>query len=354
MACEALHPVFVVCDTNVFVRETHLLRKKGGPQLIRLLGAVKGHLVVPDVCHQEYIEQTRLAAAEEHRQIRVSLSKLETLTGSVTALTLLEDPAVDRRTLARLEMLRALVHPVVQTKELLAAAGVRSLAKKRPASSTDPAYKDCLIWESLLTLPPGSEVWLVSKDLRAFFENGQFAAELEEEAHALGLRVRGVKDLGDVIQALQASNPTLDLAALSAHDLVEPSVEARVPDSALVGSESPPRTAIPHLPPPDSAEHQATLIGSRLGDAQQTVRAQEQRVFGYIAYLGDASKAQLFAALEQSGLAPAVAHNIAERLALVGLVQDTGHHYIVSDRELALAAASLVETDIIALLGRGR
>ena len=346
--------MFVICDTNVFVRETHLLRKKGGPQLIRLLGAVKGYLVVPDVCLQEYIEQTRMAVAEEQRQIRASLSKLKTLTGSVSALTILDDPAVDRRTLAWLEVLRALVHPVVQTKELLAAAGVRSLAKKRPASSNDPAYKDCLIWESLLTLPPGSEVWLVSKDLRAFFENGQLAAGLAEEAQARGLRVRGVKDLGEVIQALEAGNPALDFAALSAYDLVEPSIEAQVPDLALVDSNSPPRTTISDQPPLASAEDQTALVGSRLGDAQQTVRAQEQRVFGYIAYFGDASKAQIFAALEQSGLAPAVVHNIAERLALVGLVQDTGHHYIVSDRELALAAASLVEADIIALLGRGR
>jgi hypothetical protein len=346
--------LFVVCDTNVFVRETHLLRKKGGPQLIRLLGAINAHLVIPDVCQQEYIEQTRVAAAEEHRQIRASLSKLETLTGTVTDLTLMDDPAVERRTLERLSMLRGLVHPVAQTTDLLAAAGVRSLAKRRPASSSDPAYKDCLIWESLLTLPAGSEVWLVSKDLRAFFENGQFAAELAEEAQACGLRVRGVKDLGEVIQALQASNPTLDLAALSAHDLVEPSVEAQFPDLVLVDSESPPRTAMPDKPPPESAEHRAELVRSRLGDAQQTVRAQEQRVLGYIAYFGDASKAQLFDALEQSGLASTVAHNIAERLALVGLVQDTGHHYIVSDRELALAAAGLVEADIIALLSRGR
>ena len=102
---------------------------------------------------------------------------------------------------------------------------------------------------------------------------------------------------------------------------------------------------------PEDAMFEAMLSGWR---AQQAARGEEQRVLGYIAYFGDANKSQLFAALEQSGLAPALAHNIAERLALVGLVQDTGHHYIVPDRELAGVAASLVEADIIALLDRGQ
>jgi hypothetical protein len=227
------------------------------------------------------------------------------------------------------------------------------LAKRRPASNSDPAYKDCLIWESLLTLPAGSEVRLVSRDFRAFFENGQLAAELAEEAQARGLRVRGAKDLHEVIQELQAKNPTLDLAVLSADDPVEP-MERESDMALVVDGEPAPRTRFPDRTPMESVEQRADLVRSRLGDAQQTARGEEQRVLGYIAYFGDANKSQLFAALEQSGLASALAHNIAERLSLVGLVQDTGHHYLVPDRELASVAASLVEADIIALLGRER
>jgi PIN domain len=347
--------VFVVCDTNVFVRETHLLRKKGGPQLIRLLRAVKGRLVVPDVLQQEYIEQTRLAAAEEHSRIRGSLSALQTLTGGAGALALLDDPGVDRRTLTRLEALKPLVHAVPQTVDLLAAAGMRSLAKKRPVSKTDHGYKDCLIWESVLSLPSGSEVRLVSKDLRAFYEDERFAPDLEEEAKARGLRVRGVKDLGQVIQELEASNPSLDFAALSAYDLVESGSEAPARDSAPAPTDgSPPRAATREGPNQESTQHEPDLVASRLAAALEAMRQEEQRVLGYIAFFGDASKSQLFDALAQSALSPALAQNIAERLSLVGLVQDTGHHYIVHDRELAEAAASLVEADIIAILGRNR
>jgi hypothetical protein len=347
--------VFVVCDTNVFVRETHLLRKKGGIQLIRLLGAVKGRLVVPDVLRQEYIEQTHLAVVEQHNRIRISLSVLQTLTGGPSGLTLLDDAGIERGTLARLEALKPLVHPVPQTMELLAAAGMRSLAKRRPVSKNDHAYKDCLIWESLLTLPAGSEVRLISKDEQAFFENDRLAEALEEEAASRGLRVVGAKDLGQVIQELEASNPSLDYAALSAFDLVEAGSLAQERDSALMRTDgSPLRPAGEEVPPSGSIRQETDLVARRMVTALEAVQEQERRVLGYIAYFGDASKPQLFDALAQSGVPPALALNIAERLSLVGLVQDTGHHYIVHDRDLAQASASLVEADIITLLSKSR
>ncbi len=345
--------MFVVCDTNVFVRETHLLRKKGGPQLIRLLRAIKGHLAVPDVLRLEYIEQTRAAATEEYNRIRSARSVLETLIGGLTALTFLDDAALDRRTHAWLETLKPVVHRIPQTDDLLAAAGKRSLAKKRPVSKNDHAFKDCLIWESMLTLAAGSEVRLVTKDEKAFFENDRFAQDLEAEAAARGLRVVGVKDLGQVIQELEATNPILDYAAMSAFDLVESASGAPEQDSVILPSDSLPPRAVEGAGAPLEAVRQGSdWVAGRLKNALESVQEQEQRVLGYIAYFGDANKLQLFDALAQSGLPPARAQNIAERLSLVGLVQDTGHHYLVPDRELAQAAASLVEADIIALLSR--
>jgi len=47
--------IIVVPDTNVFVRETHLLRKKGGPALVRLLRATNGRLLIPEILHGEPI-----------------------------------------------------------------------------------------------------------------------------------------------------------------------------------------------------------------------------------------------------------------------------------------------------------
>jgi hypothetical protein len=200
-------------------------------------------------------------------------------------------------------------------------------------------------------LAPGSEVRFISKDFKAFYENDRFSPDLEAEAAARGLRVVGVKDLDQVVGELQASNPTLDLAALSALDLVDSASDALEGDPAAAPSDALPRRT-PEGLAAEGAGPGSEWVANRLKNALDAVREQEVRVLGYIAYFGDADKLQLFDALAQSGLPAARAQNIAERLSLVGLVRDTGHHYLVPDRELAQAAASLVEADIIALLSR--
>lgn len=163
------HHVIVVCDTNVFVHDTHLLRKKGGRQMERLLRAVNGRLFIPEILRIEYLERTRSAASEPREKINPAFDKFRTLTGSRDEFPLLGDDAIDQRTLERLTALQLITHSQPFTDEVLAAAGQRSIQKKRPASATDPAYKDCLIWECLLRLPAGSQVRFISRDSRAFY-----------------------------------------------------------------------------------------------------------------------------------------------------------------------------------------
>lgn len=345
--------MFVVCDTNVFVRDTHLLRKKGGPQFIRLLRAIQGRLVVPDILRQEYIEQTRQAAIDAHTRMVNARSVLESLTGSSTPESVLDVTVVDRRTLARLDVLEPCVHRIPLTDELRATAGQRSIDKRRPVSKTDHGYKDCLIWESLLKLPADTEVRFISRDNRGFYEGDNLAPDLGAEARGRGIRVLAFRELEQVVRELEATNPSLDYAALSALDLVESAYGGLDRDPGSLASDGAPRRQ-----PVDGGsgitQEGSDWVGGRLNEAQQLIQDQEKRVLGYIAYFGDASKSQLFEALAQTGLTVERAQNIAERLSLVGLVQDTGHHYLVPDRELAQAAAGLVEADIIGLLGRGR
>src|SRR4030095_15440871 len=112
-----------VCDTNVFVRETHLLRKKGGPQLVRLLRAVKGRLFLPEILKREYIEQTRIVAGEERDRATTAISNFGTLIGRPSGPRLLGDDAVDQRTLDRLGELEALLLSAPMTPEVQLAAG---------------------------------------------------------------------------------------------------------------------------------------------------------------------------------------------------------------------------------------
>src|SRR6185369_10604342 len=74
--------MFVVIDTNIFVRESHLLRKKAGPPLIHFLRGARGHLFVPEILEQEYEEQTVSAVLEEIKDIHTAFSKIQTLVGA--------------------------------------------------------------------------------------------------------------------------------------------------------------------------------------------------------------------------------------------------------------------------------
>lgn len=346
--------VIVVCDTNVFVRETHLLRKKGGPQLVRLLRAVNGRLFIPEILRTEYLEQTRLAASEQRSRFSSAFENFQTLTGSRSDLPLLGDDAVDRRTQDRLAALAATTVSMSISDEILVAAGQRSLRKRRPTSKTDHGYKDCLIWESVLRLPAGSEVRLVSRD-NAFFEGDQFAPELVAEARARGINVAGYRELEHVVGELQANTPALDLATAEAAEIVEkPTVDEAESEAVVTISTSPvpPPTAVPAetVPAETVAAQAAQQLAELLASAQKPFENLDTKVLGYVGYLGGVSKTQLFTALSQSGVAIEVAKNVAERLTIAGLIRDTGNHYLPVDLAAAELAAAAVEPEIIELL----
>lgn len=353
--------MIVVCDTNVFVRETHLLRKKGGPQLVRLLRAVKGQLFVPEILRTEYIEQTRFAASEERSRANMAIANFGTLVGSPGGYPLLGDEAVDQRTLERLGALEPLVLSASMTDEVLAAAGQRSLQKRRPTSKTDHGYKDCLIWESVLRLPAGSEVHFISRDNKAFFEGEKFAQDLIDEAGTLGIAIAGYKELEGVLRELQANTSALDLAGVDALNLVESQVDVGAGSEDVVSMAAVTTASVPapiSMPetgawPAEGVAGLADLqLAKLLAEAQKPFENLDRKVLGYIAYLGGASKEQLFNLLSQSGMSAEVAKNVAERLMIAALIRDTGNHYLPNDLAAAELAAAAAEPEIIELLAR--
>jgi len=113
--------------------------------------------------------------------------------------------------------------------------------------------------------------------------------------------------------------------------------------------------------PPVAAEHHpatpaeplvqsSTPLAMALGQALTAFPDYERKVVGFIAHFGSPSKDELFGLLSRSGVPREIGQNVAERLALAGVVQDTGHHYLVPDKRLAQLAVESVEDDIIKLL----
>ncbi|OGA54974.1 MAG: hypothetical protein A3F74_17515 [Betaproteobacteria bacterium RIFCSPLOWO2_12_FULL_62_58] len=344
--------IIVVCDTNVFVRETHLLRKKGGPALVRLLRAINGRLLIPEILQTEYIEQTLEAAEEQRVKVVPALSVLETLIGfrsqPLPANDLIEQGAVDRlRTLGDITQISPL------SPEILEAAGRRSVAKQRPTSKTDHGYKDCLIWESVLRLQAGSEVRFVSHD-KAFFSGHQLAQDLVDEAQARGIQIVGYRGIENLVRDLQEANPILDLAALEAQDLTDTGTEAPEGIAAAFVAPVPQAT--------EAGQIQAGLalaaadvqeVAKRLAEARKRFDELELKILAYVAYLANPSKEQLFLLLYQAQIPTDVAKNVVERLVLAGFVRDIGNHYLVVDRTIGEAVAPIVEAEIIALLEKG-
>ena len=91
-------------------------------------------------------------------------------------------------------------------------------------------------------------------------------------------------------------------------------------------------------------------VARQLSEAQKRFDALDLKVLALIAYFGSARKEELFGALAHADVAPDVAKNVAERLAMNGFVRDTGDHYLVADRAMGELVAPTAEAEIIAWL----
>ena len=214
--------LYVLCDTNAAARDAHLFRKKGGPILVAMLRAKKAKLLVPEVLRMEYIKQFVQAGDEALQMATKELDKLKTFCGYDISGLLPMPQFGEAQALEILAQLEDVIHTIPTTPELKVAAADRSIKGVRPTSKTDHGYKDCIIWESLLTLPEGAEVMLLSRDEAAFFDKGLLAPDLEKEAKEKGLLLTAYST---------AKNPTLmplvnalkerfaDIAASAAGDL---------------------------------------------------------------------------------------------------------------------------------------
>ena len=152
-----------------------------------MLRAKKAKLLVPEVLRMEYITQFIQAGDDALQKATKELDKLKTFCGYDMGGFLPRSQFGEAQALEILAQLEDVIHVIPTTPKLKVAAADRSINGIRPTSKTDHGYKDCLIWESLLTLPEGSEVLLLSRDEAAFFDRGVLAPNLKKEAEERGL-----------------------------------------------------------------------------------------------------------------------------------------------------------------------
>ena len=347
--------LYVLCDTNAAVRDAHLFRKKGGPLLVAMLRAKKAKLLVPEVLRMEYINQFTQAGDDALQKATKELDKLKTLCGYDMSGLLPRSKFGEGQALEILAQLEDVIHIIPTTPEIKVAAADRSINGVRPTSKTDHGYKDCLIWESLLTLPKGSEVMLLSRDEAAFFDGQALAPNLQKEAEDKGLLLTAFNTKKDdtlwpLVNALK--DRFGDIAASVAGDLPmnnHPIIQAYMQSERVA----------PVLPKdPDEETPQPEVVAA--GELEELFATQTRsfalldiRAFGFVSYLRSSSKQAVVGLLVQSGVAAEAARNGLERLALAGLITDTGHNYLAIEGRLAEMAAQLVEPEMIKLTGLG-
>ncbi len=320
-----------------------------------MLRARKAKLLVPEVLRMEYINQFVQAGVSALNKATIGLDKLKTFCGYDISALLPKPNFGEDEALAILARLEDIIHTIPTTPEIKVAAADRSINGVPPTSKTDHGYKDCLIWESLLTLPRGSEVMLLSRDEAAFFDGQALARSLQKEAEEHGLLLTAFNTKRDdtlwpLVNALKERFG--DIAASAVSDLP-------MNDHPIIQAYMESERVVPVLPK-NPAEEAPQPVVVAAGELEELVAAQTKpftlldiRALGFVSYLRSTGKQAVIGLLVQSGVATEAARNALERLALAGLITNTGHNYLAVEGRQAEMAAQLVEPEMIKLTGLG-
>lgn len=350
-------PLFFFCDANTVVYDTHLLAKKGGPEVVRLLRALRAQIALPEVSRAEYLSNYAKVASSAHEDAEVVLSKLETLSGQRVTAALPQAQFWEARGPKILDDLKDITFELIASADLKAAALDRAVEGRKPAMKANQDIKDCLIWECLLTLPAGSELVFASRDMRAFYRDSRFDEALLKEAKDRDLLITPI-DCGP--QNLHAAVSLLK-ERLAAAKALQPSDlrlgdEPDEPAADDVGSIVAPvlhgdiKQNVPDVPAVEAPPLERLDV---VAPARNFFRSLEEKALGFISYLGRAGKHEAIGLLVQSGAEVDAARNVLERLALAGMIRDTGNNYLRVDGVHAQRAAELVEEEMIKLIGLG-
>lgn len=351
-------PLFLFCDANTAVYDTHLLVKQGGLQLVHLLRELRGKIALPDISRTEYLSNYAKVAAKVHKDAEVVLSQLQSLSGQRVTAALPQDKFWESRGSRILEDLEDITFEIVATADLKAAALDRAVEGRKPAKSPNQDIKDCLIWECILSLPAGSEVIFASRDLKAFYRDSKFDESLLKEAEAKGLLITPVdttkQNVFEAVELLKSR--VADVGSLRLNDL---RLDYRLTEPDMAGDSGPvvpvilPDEVNPKLPEQATEFAKPSETFDTIAPAKDFFRSLEEKALGFVSYLGRTGKQEVISLLVQSGAAGDAARNVLERLALAGMIRDTGNNYLSVDSVHAKRAAELVEEEMIDLTGLG-
>lgn len=349
-------PTYILLDTNVGVHEARFFQTQDGRRLVAFLRASGVKLLMPTVLADEYIKHFGEVTS-------ANVSKLEGCAGVLESLWGWRSPEdLPRRTShaeaanRHLDAFKEFAEFVPITDAHKDGVVARGIAGRAPTG-----MKDALIWEAVVGMGRGTLVYFASKDITAFFgqDRKTLAAPLSEEAAARGVEVRSF-----------GSNPSEKLLpALLAElrlDFPDPEFwpdlrgEASIhPVGGRLGVPSDldlpvalPLPASAALAAPSAPTAAASDLAALLASQRSAMESAEVRALGFVAFLKGGRKDGLLDLLKRAGIATEMARNALERLVFMGLVKDTGNHYLPVASPAADLAIGLVADEFIALMAQ--
>lgn len=99
---------------------------------------------------------------------------------------------------------------------------------------------------------------------------------------------------------------------------------------------------------PDGAQ-----LANTFAEAYRPFKDLDLKVLGYVSHFEGPTKDLLYDLMARAGMPVEIVKNTAERMALAGIIRDTGNHFLPADRALGEKAAATIESELIGLLKRG-
>lgn len=209
-------PKFVLLDTNQFAEKTRLLNTGLGPSLLYITKIRDAKIALPDVVRSESTRYVKNEILRLNQSIGDSLRQIREYLGQSADPPLPGLDEVDAQVKKRFAGLSKWIEELPLSDEVLKASAKRVLEKIAPSHwDGEDAFRDSIIWESLLRLPAGSEVYFASSDARAFFNlerkgDAVLLERLQDDAKSRNLTVTAFKDLESLVKKLQGDDPVLD------------------------------------------------------------------------------------------------------------------------------------------------
>jgi hypothetical protein len=205
---------YVLIDTNLLAETTRLLRTGLGPSLLYFAKIRERKILMPEVVRIETRRHVIKAVLDQNAKVVASLRSIREFMGDAIDPTLSGEQAIGESVDRRFHDLRRWIHALPNSTEFITKSADRVFTKRVPSHwDGHDAFKDCLIWEAVLSLSPGSSVDLASNDARAFFDpaaKNTLHPALSEEAATHQITVRAHRSLESLVQLLQGDEPELD------------------------------------------------------------------------------------------------------------------------------------------------